>query len=163
MLDILIFISMLTGITLTLYSLFKIRSEGSEKEKSTDTESLSRYMEEADEAAEDLHKLSQGVIEEINGKYQELIYLYNLIEEKEKKLTIPEFDAYAGDDYKKIPTKSKEASPPKTYFTHNPRYEEIYSLKKSGLSTGDIAKKLNMGQGEVALILELGKDNEYAP
>lgn len=163
MLDILIFISMLTGIALTLYSFFKIRAEGPEKEKHADTESLSRYIEEADEAAEDLQKLSQGVIEEINGKYQELIYLYNLIEEKGKKLTEPEFNAYAGDTYEKLPQKSAEVSQPKTYFTHNARYEEIYALKKSGLNAGDIAKKLNMGQGEVALILELGKDNKYAP
>lgn len=39
----------------------------------------------------------------------------------------------------------------------NPKLDEIQKLSNEGLSLAQISKKLNMGQGEVKLIMELGK------
>ena len=39
----------------------------------------------------------------------------------------------------------------------NPNLEKIRSMRAQGLSIAEISKALNMGQGEIKLILELGK------
>ncbi|MDR1689606.1 MAG: hypothetical protein LBS21_13500 [Clostridiales bacterium] len=41
----------------------------------------------------------------------------------------------------------------------NPKYDEVISLHVKGLSVSEISKNLNMGQGEVKLILELSSRN----
>jgi DNA-binding NarL/FixJ family response regulator len=38
---------------------------------------------------------------------------------------------------------------------NNPKYEEVLRLKDEGLSVAEIAKKLNIGKGEVMLLFNL--------
>lgn len=99
---------------------------------------------EADNAAEELHKLAGSVIGEIENKYQELLFLYNLIDEKKKEL-------YA--EYGSMNAAKEKA--PKKILKH-PKQQEIIKLAGEGAAVREIAKRLGMGQGEVSLILELG-------
>jgi DNA-binding NarL/FixJ family response regulator len=43
------------------------------------------------------------------------------------------------------------------FSTTNPKHKEIQELNAKGLSVAEIAKSLNLGQGEVKLVLDLGK------
>jgi len=102
-------------------------------------------IEEADSAAEELHKLAGSVMEELDNKYQELLFLYNLIDEKKKESRADHVGAAV-----------KKEKPPRKTLAH-PRQQEIMSLVNGGSTVAEIAKKLGMGQGEVSLILELGR------
>lgn len=42
----------------------------------------------------------------------------------------------------------------------NDRYEEVFALKRKGLTTAEIAKKLEKGYGEIDLILQLARKEE---
>lgn len=105
---------------------------------------LNKSISDADNAIDELNKFCSDAFEEFEEKYQEMLFLYQMIEEK-KKETINDV-AYG----------SKMPKGKSNY--NNPKLKEIRMLQKQGLSTAEIAKKLNMGQGEIRLISELGKE-----
>lgn len=156
------------GFGLIIFSVFR-------KEEKTDydffqaenTLSLvNEAIEEVDNAIEHLNKLSLDVFKEFDEKYQELLFLYQLLEEKKSGVgksydVLPSDLAYevgeAGVVLKapEMP-EEQEFKPSQTVYYNNPRLAEIQSLRNSGFSISEISKKLRMGQGEVKLIIELG-------
>jgi len=113
-------------------------------------------VKEADEALEELQHMAKSIFVELEGKYQELLFLYNMINEKRKDIA-PSYDSYAGGGE----TIRQETAAHKQAMVYvHPRKEEIVSLKGKGFTVPEIAKTLDMGQGEVKLILELGKANQ---
>jgi len=123
-------------------------------------EKLSVYqssVEEADEAINELNDVSKSVFKEFDGKYQELLFLYNLIEEKKQELegqpalTMPAAAPRRQVDYV-IDDSTKKSTLPMT----SPKFANVLELKNKGLSIDEIAQQLNIGKGEVSLILNLG-------
>lgn len=106
---------------------------------------VNKSIEEVDNAIEHLNKLSNNVFEEFEEKYQELLFLYKQIDEKKDKID------------KSNNSKSKSHNKSVNFVYDNPHLEEIKKLQMQGMSVLDISKKLNMGQGEVKFIMELGK------
>lgn len=106
---------------------------------------INKSIEEADSAIEQLNGLSNDVFKEFEEKYQELLFLYQLIDEK--KIMTETNSSYN----KKIDNKSKE------FKFNNSNLDEIKKLQAQGMSLSEISKKLGMGQGEVKFIMELGK------
>ena len=122
---------------------------------------------DADQAISELSDVSSSVFKELDAKYQELLFLYNLLDEKKKEISgglgqrsvAAESPAGVGGpaiqpNEKNIDVLISDA----TDAIHNsPRFKEITALAREGLESADIAKKLSMGKGEVSLILALHK------
>ena len=173
MLDWLVYICLAAGAMLILYSLLFIRPDkkGGEDEININMERVERVlhvMDNADNTADEIYKLSQDVVSEIDDKYQQLLYLYNMIDEKAAKLdTAGVIDVRIGDGTlltaQNESQKAKEAmkaivgekgiNPGKMHE----KYKDIFELHSKGSDIAEIARTLNIGQGEVKLVLELGK------
>jgi hypothetical protein len=111
---------------------------------------LGSSVSEADEAISELNDMSKNVFKEFENKYQELLFLYNLIDEKEKRLgNMPEIKAEVIADEIKRPD-------------INPKFANVLEMHKGGKSIEEIAKKLDMGKGEIGLILTLGGGRKNA-
>ncbi len=91
-----------------------------------------------DDKIEQLSSLGDSIFNEFDLKYEELLEMYKLIDEKEKKILGKSKVGNAIID-KKISKKGRE----------------IYKLEDQGIKNVEIAKKLNLGIREVDLILSL--------
>lgn len=161
--NVLIFISIVVGIGLIVFSVinFNPKEEGLDSfNTNLDTdralEKLAISINDADNAIDELSKLSQNIFDEINTKYQELLYLYSFIDEKQKELSLnyEKVDLSVSNDLHIL----GESNSQSTVTNLNNKHKEILSLYNKGMSVSEIAKALNLGQGEVKLIIDLGKD-----
>ena len=172
------------------------------KEEAVDEEEIAIEVDKAAETAlEEIVKTSQSALDEMNQKYQELLFLYQLMEEKKQNLeampTVAKVDAEqpvsdaqpvseiepvseaqpvddsaspiemfhqieAAVESAKVDIigdeKAEEADEvvEEVVLPHNPKYEKIKELQAEGFSISEIARHLNMGQGEVKLFIDLG-------
>ena len=118
-------------------------------------DNLESSVSEADEAANMLDGMSKNVFKELDSKYQELLFLYNLIDEKQKNL-----DKTGGQINFEMPADlSKRIDiviDDSKKIAINPKFANVLELHKAGISIEQIAKQLDMGKGQVELILNLG-------
>lgn len=139
---------MCAGIALVIISLIRLKGEGGKGEGDSQADDAIRTIgdsiSEADNAIDEMNKMGKAILEEIDGRYQELLFLYNMIDEKSAGIKTRRADVTVNE-------KTKAAY-------SNPKLVKIKKLLDEGQSVTDIAKGLNMGQGEVQLILNLGKD-----
>ncbi len=166
---ILFFISVIIGIVLVIVSLIlgakKTESIQSDNDSTTEKQNeLIKVIEDADDAIEQLNSISKSIFEEQEQKYQELLYLYQIIDNKKQELLnikIPT-TAFENSSNKNIKDDSKadDIKNIKLNFPSNPIHNKIVSLYNSGKSITQIAQQLNIGQGEVDLVLELNKRGE---
>lgn len=153
--QIILIIVVFIGMGLILFSFFSYESNQpnatSYIEVDNTIKALDASISEADSAAEELDKMAKSVFEEFDGKYQELLFLYTLIEEKKQETS---------QGYRKKPiepTSKTDILVDEGFRIQNPKYNQINEMQQQGQTVAEIAKHLNMGQGEVKLILELGK------
>ena len=118
-------------------------------------------------------ELSDQVLEKIKSNHEEVIFLYNMLNDKEKdlKALVREIDmsksqaAKLGDetsnkvenvfDRQELKTdKSKLEDDKKEKINNN---KQILNLYSQGKSIDDIAKELGIGHGEVRLVINLFK------
>mgnify|MGYP001016459008 CR=1 FL=1 len=118
-------------------------------------------------------ELSDQVLEKIKSNHEEVIFLYNMLNDKEKdlKALVREIDmsksqaAKLGDetsnkvenvfDKQELKTdKSKLEDDKKEKINNN---KQILNLYSQGKSIDDIAKELGIGHGEVRLVINLFK------
>jgi len=153
--------------------------------------SLEKIISEFDEALNgtlaEINKLGAVVqddikekLTEIEEKYNAVLFLYNLIDEKQKEIDSALADSVVMTSNVVPPAPVQAAIPelpvqiaipelvsiteeieevevretPDPVFL-NPKHKEIWNLRKEGLSVSDIARSLSLGQGEVKLILDL--------
>ncbi len=141
-------------------------------------DNLIKTINEADDAIEQLNDISKQIFLQQEEKYQELLYLYEIIEQKKKELSdiseaslknkeniavkldkeIEEQDILELKE--NIIEKKSEKKSDKNINEIISKYDEIFELSRQGLSIVEIARKLNMGQGEVGLILDFKKRGE---
>lgn len=151
-----LFVAIILGIGLVIFSLLTFSNQSNNKnfgdyEIENSMKALNTSLEEVDSAMLELDKMSKTIFEELDTKYQELLFLYTLIDEKKKEVA----EIYSTQ---KFPQKEIVTSVDKDSNTYkNPKLHEINNLLNEGLSISEIAKELNMGQGEVKLIIGLGK------
>ncbi len=84
-------------------------------------------VKEADDAIEELERTSRFIFEELEGKYQELLLLYSMLDEKKNDVL----------------------------SAHNSKRAEVLRLYNNSIPIPEIAKSLHIGQGEVKLIIDL--------
>ena len=196
--DLLEIILLITGVAIILVSVLLIHNP--EKENQTDTENndnaVKQYIDKLsslsenviDRTEEYLNKISNEkimavseysdqILEKIDRNHEEVVFLYNMLTNKEKKLkdTLKELtdtqqktrellikyregqnrespeDIYPGENTVNM-NKTEEQNDNKSVSKKN---EEILNLHSQGMSVLEISKKLGIGQGEVKLIIDL--------
>jgi len=166
---ILFFISVIIGIVLVIVSLIlgakKTESIQSDNDSTTEKQNeLIKVIDDADDAIEQLNSISKSIFEEQEQKYQELLYLYQIIDNKKQELLNIKLPSTAFEDNLnkniKNDSKANDIKNIKLNFTSNPIHSKIVDLYNSGKSITQIAQQLNIGQGEVDLVLELNKRGE---
>ena len=172
------------GIGFIIYSVIKFKpvdQKGADTLTQETLERLEASIEEADNAMEEISKLSQSIFDEMTEKYKELLYLYSALENKKSvsepvvdkaALKMPE-QSFANSNFRHT-EEEQRASPiiqtktttavdmPENSFmdmfnSENPKHQEIRALHQKGHSVADIAKQLNLGQSEVSLVVQLGR------
>ncbi|NLM13141.1 MAG: hypothetical protein GX209_05305 [Epulopiscium sp.] len=115
---------------------------------------LKERIDEADQMLKELNQFSSYIQSELEKKHKELLFLYQLVEEKEKKLAVFKGEEnYAPSNN----TKEKKEKLEVHRVLNNKYYNSVIDLYKSGKDTSSIAKELNIGKGEVELILGLSR------
>ena len=210
--QIVIFIVLAIGISLVIYALVKFSSNsksdsGNNGDKFNNQtsfineEKLDKAMKyidssvsEIDKTVEEFNNLTKSVFQEIDEKYQELLFLYTLMDDKKNEIanlySVPTKQEPTDIQpmLSKTPTSPQPSQTPQSLQTvqstsvapmsistpqseqahrpreksvknviNNPKLQQIVELEKEGLPLSEIAKRLDMGQGEVRLILELGR------
>jgi orotate phosphoribosyltransferase-like protein len=150
------------GVILLMYSAYDFH-DAAESDRSEDLgaaledkiKAIGTSVADADNVIGELSDISGTVFKEMDDKYQELLFLYHLVEEKKKELT----KETGGSPDAKAAQKSINirVTDTLTKTGRSPKYKKISEMESRGLTVGQIAKELHMGQGEVALIMELGK------
>ncbi|MDR3239645.1 MAG: hypothetical protein LBT44_06110 [Clostridiales bacterium] len=142
---------MLTGIVLVLYSMLWLTRAG-RRQQSQETESVVKSIresvQEADQATEELHKTAKAIFAEMEEKRQELLVLFYMIEDRKKGMQ---------PDRAEAPLKERTFMDGGEESKANLKAGKINALHEQGMSEAQIAKSLGIGQGEVKLILNLGK------
>ncbi len=155
--NIILILLMCVGIGLIIFS--ALNKKGLKKgnndyfEANASVQLVKQAILDADNAIEQLNKISSNVFEEFEEKYQELLFLYQMIDDMKEKREKVDFRANSANE---SGFAGNVGHRQKTYFK-NPNLEKIKSMYEQGLSISEISKALNMGQGEIKLILELGK------
>lgn len=170
---ILFFISVIVGIVLVIISLI-LGAKRTEKieldqyDSATEKQNeLIKVIEDADDAIEQLNSISKSIFEEQEQKYQELLYLYQIIDNNKqellnmiKKVKFKDSENTLDETIKDENIKTDDIKNIETNFSSNPIHNQIIDLYNSGKSVTQIAQQLNIGQGEVNLVLELSKRGE---
>jgi len=147
-----VFSVIILGIIIVISSYLSINRSGriiSERRQSEEfaLRAINATVSEADQIMEDINKMAQKVFDQLEDKHQELLFLYNMIEERKNEEVGTATDTYFTDGRQKRSENYK-----------NPKLGKIRALYDQGLTEEEIAKTLGLGQGEVKLILSIGKE-----
>ena len=174
MLNWLVYICFGTGLALIAYALIVLKDRPDGKndfDMEKIMEAMDKSINDADSTATELAKFSQNVVTEMDDKYQQLLYLYSLIEEKSEKLgnkssnnssaNSSRIDISIDESFdfqdKKQETTIKAVAKGLDPRLISDKYRSVFELHDKGMSVAEIARSLSIGQGEVKLVLELGK------
>ena len=101
---------------------------------------------------------SDQILEKINKNHEEVVFLYNMLNNKEKELkdTLITIDRSQAQSIKSQPIGKSAKEPTETKQADiSISNTEILKLYKKGNSILNIAKQMGIGQGEVKLIIDL--------
>ncbi|WP_105618027.1 DUF6115 domain-containing protein [Vallitalea okinawensis] len=148
----LIILLLIIGIVLIIISLMQKDHPKQYKNDDNDKkyEALQPSLDEANQAIKDLNELHEYMMSELNKKQKELMLIYDIIDEKERKLK----------ELQEIPLKEpmknqKVISDPSTLDEELSTRERVKDMYEKGMNIETIAKTLNIGKGEVQLLISL--------
>lgn len=148
-LNIIVIILLILGIILIILSLFqKEKKKSDHNTVGASSEEYSRIKEaldEANKAIKDLNELHEYMMGELNKKQKELMLIYDIIDEKEKNISRPAPE-------RQVAVKSSNIE--QVNEGHTTR-DKIRSMSNAGMNVEEIAQQLNIGKGEVKLLLSL--------
>ncbi|MFP4697277.1 MAG: DUF6115 domain-containing protein [Eubacteriales bacterium] len=136
-----------------------IKKESAHKDFNIDNETSNNNVEEpVSEKLMAINEYSDFVLEEIEKKHKELLFMYQVIAEKEKKLKMN--NKTTSNSNVEVHKESKttinsSANENQDIINNN---KKILSLYNEGHSVKDIAKDLRLGIGEVKLVIDLFKE-----
>ncbi len=164
--QIIILAAVVVGILLIVLSLIFFRQHSMTGDGLADNtvKAIDASISEMDKTMEEFNELSKSIFEEIDARYQELLFLYSLIDDKKTAID----KIYKAPPPAPVPVQQKQSEPAEiprsksaeaaaSHFQSHPKRDEIIHLRKQGIPVAEIAKQLDMGQGEVKLIIELEK------
>ena len=178
-------LGIISGFALLMYGAFFLKDDAAGNTKAL--EKIQMSVEEADNTLSNINSVSSLIISEIDMKYKELLFLYQMLEERKKELLDhsheqAEQNVHAGEwqDYEYDSEESDAGFGRNEERTPNyksdleimeigrkmdevrrfPKLQNqnaILELHSKGRDITDIAKELAIGKGEVRLILGLNK------
>ena len=142
---------MILGIILVISTFSSLKQSGNRINEHRQSDefairAINASVSEADQVMEEINKTAKTIFEELEDKHQELLFLYNMIEERKNDEIGPVSDIVYSDARHKRSDNYK-----------NPKLGKIKTLYDQGMTEEEIAKTLGIGQGEVKLILSIGK------
>lgn len=163
------------GIVLVLFSLIWIiydrkRSHNYEKRLDEKKEELIGVIDDAGNMIEEMNKFSDYIVNQMDLKSEEMWNNLRMAEKQIEALnrgiqssiqSIQEIKpvsirkAAGGEGINE--SSGTEARNHEKVIPLNSKYRNVVNLAERGMNSTDIAKQLNMGKGEVQLILELNK------
>jgi len=137
------------GILVVAASLGFGKSTDDNKDIAEKLDALETTVSEADETMTELNDMTKSAMKEFDAKYQELLFLYNLIDEKQKNVNeMPR----AVIERKSVDVTIDDSKK----MAVNPKFANVLEMYRGGENIEEIAKQLDMGKGEVGLIISLG-------
>ena len=187
-----VFLAAIIGVLLSLsaFIFHMITRKPEDETDEKDEQALALTLDAVTDAAlEEINKTAQLVLDELNEKYNALLFVYQLIDDKHKALEASDgattgpsmglelglglgLDVSVDDGLELAPTKiieeniagadlRQEIKPEpepsiekRAIFAHH-KYSVIKEMQDEGLPISEIARRLNMGQGEIQLIIGL--------
>ncbi|MDE6181918.1 MAG: hypothetical protein K2F59_01755 [Eubacteriales bacterium] len=148
---------MVIGFSIIIFSLIKLNKEDKATPLSSFEKSLSEVKDalgQADIAIDDLNFISEEMFKQFEEKKKELMFLYDAIEKKKGSefnidISAPKFSYL--EEEKNLEIKNKNT-------INHPMLPKIKELMDKNYSLPEIAKALNIGQGELKFIIELGME-----
>ncbi len=152
-------IIIIVSFVLTKYERFIIEEENKKLEKRQDDQI--DYDEVRNKILE-LNEYGEYLKAELDKKHKELLFLYQMIIEKQKEIQIDKLEQQVG-----ISNADNNYSNKKTYKDEIAKNEvksrkinynkEILDMSLAGYSPEEVARKLKIGKGQVELVLNLYK------
>ncbi|MCF8018497.1 MAG: hypothetical protein K9L62_03740 [Vallitaleaceae bacterium] len=130
-------------------------------EAALDDETFRKQISIINEKIVEMNEYHDYVQKEMEKKHKELLFLYQMISEKEKlvrQIQTTRFDDTLIRVDSKEPTrvKTEEKTEEKTLQAASTNTNiKILEMKRQGYQAAEIAKILNIGQGEVQLVINL--------
>lgn len=160
---------MVIGFIIIIISLVKINKEDRAMPLSSFEKSLNEVrtaLNQADIAIEDLNFISEEMFKQFEQKQKELMFIYDAIEKKRADLNMTlkqgannnidiKLDKVSPLNNKQQSLESNNKNNIKGRIEH-PLLPKIKELLDQNYSLPEIAKILNIGQGELNFIMELG-------
>ncbi|MGI6778685.1 MAG: DUF6115 domain-containing protein [Acetivibrionales bacterium] len=151
------------GITLIILSLLWIvidrkKSDNYEKRLDRKKYELSAIITDAEEMIEELNKFSEYIVTQIDMKNEELLKSLKNIEERLESLNEKSYNQNDRREPEQgISPKQSQTLESDKVIPIDGRFRRVLALAQDGLSHTEIAKNLNMGKGEIQLILGINK------
>ena len=129
-------------------------------------EEISLKIDEADKVLRELNKFSTYISKELESKHKELLFLYQLIDEKQeslKKSEVKNENNVLKEEKKRIVEELKPVEITTTTQHDNilktcqTIQEKVQFLYRTGKSIDEIARTLNKGKNEIRLMIDMGK------
>lgn len=149
MFETLTIIIIISGITFVFLSYYLDEKNRNNPEKTIENyEEYQSRLKEVNDKIIELNDYSEFIKSEMEGKHKELLFLYHLTNEKSKSINEESEVIIKHDDNVKI----KDIEKINEREDINKR---ILELANEGYDVREIARVLNIGQGEVKLVLNL--------
>ena len=151
------YIFTIIGLGMVIISIFlifsdRLKGEGLYFDIYVKEQEIRKSIADAEEMIDELKYTSEAVINEIEQNINDFREYFKEIKERETKQPIyNEINIQNKDFLNEEENTKKEENLPKI----NNRINEIYEYYNEGMEIEEIAKKLDIGKGEVSLILSL--------
>ena len=181
--NIIVFFLFLTGVGFIVYSSIKFKPAEKPQTEEQVKEMLKRIeatVSDADNAINEFNAISQNIFEVMEAKYKEILFLYELLDQKKNidinntNNTMPSaptnvFPNKVAGGFSHVKNKENLFHQPirnesddtnfmSVFKSANPKHKEINNLAQRGMSIAEIARSLNIGQGEVSLVLGMRRE-----
>lgn len=152
---------LMIGMVFVVWSFFVQNKEEQDKNR-IELEEFEEYQSRIDEVNQkiiDLNEYGEFLKTELDEKHKELLFLYQLISDKEHhiKSTSPSAINNAPPKVDMAPEISKDKTNKSESHTGENYNKKIIELYDKGYGEADIAKMLDIGRGQVKLVLNLFK------
>lgn len=144
------------GLVIIIISLFlifsdRLKGEGLYFDLYVKEQEIKKAIIDADEMIDELRYTSEAIISEIEQNINDFRKYYREIKSKETEQASINETILGNTNV----LNREEKSIVKEEISKNNKADEIYKYYNEGMEIGEIAKKLNIGKGEVSLILSM--------
>ena len=159
---------MIFGFTIIIFGLVKLNKQDNGVPLSSFDKSLNEVKDaltQADIAIEDLNFISEEMFKQFEEKKKEFMFLYDAIEKKKGNsnkssidISTPKFSYLDEKDTKNFDKNTEKTQKTEKNYINHPMLPKIKDLMSKNYSLPEIAKELNIGQGELSFIIQLGME-----